>query len=93
MTSTNYSARPNRPSLRQLLRATLFLCVAVSPTPATLFACGPWFPNNLLDGGDPAVLVAPRASFIVELQRMKLVETRLVIPVAKVMLVKPRPGT
>jgi LysM repeat protein len=44
--------------------------------PAPLFACGPTFPNSLLDGGDAAVLVAPVAGFIEELRRMNLVETR-----------------
>ena len=41
----------------------------------SVFACGPWFPNSLLDGGDGAVLVAPVTDFIQELQRMKLVES------------------
>ena len=41
-----------------------------------LFACGLNFPNNLLDQGDKAVLVAPIADFYRELERMKLVETR-----------------
>jgi len=50
--------------------------VAVLQNPDTLFACGPNFPNNLLDGGDAAVLVAPVTDFIAELQRMKLVESR-----------------
>jgi tetratricopeptide (TPR) repeat protein/LysM repeat protein len=54
----------------------LFLCAAVFQGPGSLFACGPDFPNSLLDGGDAAVLVAPVADFIGELQRMKLVETR-----------------
>lgn len=40
-------------------------------------ACGPFFPNNLLDGGDDAVLVAPTANFKRELERMKLVESKL----------------
>jgi len=35
-------------------------------------ACGPDFPNNLLDRGDQAVLDAPVADFIRELERMKL---------------------
>src|ERR1019366_4820456 len=56
--------------------ASLFLLVAVLQNPIMLFACGPNFPNNLLDGGDAAVLVAPVTDFIAELQRMKLVESR-----------------
>jgi LysM domain len=37
-----------------------------------LFACGPSFPNNLLDSGDTAVLQAPVADFQRELERMDL---------------------
>jgi hypothetical protein len=37
-----------------------------------VFACGPDFPNTLLDGGDKAVLTAPVADFKRELDRMKL---------------------
>lgn len=45
------------------------------------FACGPDFPNNLLDRGDEAVFVAPVASFQRELERMNLVESRfLAVP-------------
>jgi len=50
-------------------------CVALALlllAPSRLRACGPFFPNNLLDGGDQAVLVAPLADFGRELQRMKL---------------------
>src|ERR1035437_2796235 len=56
--------------------ASLFLLVAVLQNPGSLFACGPDFPNTLLDGGDAAVLVAPVTDFIGELQRMKLVESK-----------------
>ncbi len=56
--------------------AAAFLGAALLQAPCSLFACGPWFPNSLLDGGDAAVLVAPVADFIGELQRMKLVESR-----------------
>jgi tetratricopeptide (TPR) repeat protein len=52
------------------------LLVAVLQSPGRLFACGPDFPNTLLDGGDAAVLVAPVTDFIGELQRMKLVESK-----------------
>src|SRR6266516_3461068 len=38
---------------------------------AALVACGPDFPNTLLDGGDRAVLMAPVADFFRELQRIK----------------------
>ncbi|HWC59348.1 MAG TPA: hypothetical protein VHC44_06605, partial [Verrucomicrobiae bacterium] len=36
----------------------------------SLLACGPWFPNNMLDRGDAAVLVAPLADFYGELERI-----------------------
>jgi hypothetical protein len=39
-------------------------------------ACGPFFPNNMLDRGDAAVLDAPTADFARELERMALVPTR-----------------
>jgi hypothetical protein len=48
------------------------LCLAASPA----HACGPDFPNNLLDSGDYAVLVAPTVRFGEELERMQLVQTR-----------------
>jgi hypothetical protein len=43
---------------------------------AQMFACGPFFPNTLLNGGDAAVLVAPKASFQREIERMKLIPAR-----------------
>src|SRR5262249_51976716 len=39
-------------------------------------ACGPDFPNNLLDQGDKAVLIAPEANFAAELKRMNLVASK-----------------
>jgi LysM repeat protein len=39
-------------------------------------ACGPSFPNNLLDQGDEAVLVAPVTGFEAELARMRLATSR-----------------
>lgn len=48
------------------------LCLGASPARA----CGPDFPNNLLDSGDYAVLVAPTVRFGEELERMQLVPTR-----------------
>ncbi len=39
-------------------------------------ACGPDFPNNLLDQGDTAVLAAPVANFAAELDRMNLVTSK-----------------
>lgn len=40
--------------------------------PATMPACGPYFPNMLLSGGDAPLLVAPVASFLKELERLNL---------------------
>ncbi|MCW5554218.1 MAG: LysM peptidoglycan-binding domain-containing protein [Verrucomicrobiae bacterium] len=46
-----------------------------------VMACGPFFPNNLLNAGDEALLAAPLADFERELQRMRLVESRfLAVP-------------
>jgi tetratricopeptide (TPR) repeat protein len=59
-----------------VLRIFLFFGLLVLQGAGSLFACGPDFPNSLLDGGDAAVLVAPFTDFIGELQRMKLVESR-----------------
>ena len=56
---------------RLALLALALLCVAA----ASADACGPFFPNNLLDSGDQAVLVAPVADFQRELERMKFVES------------------
>jgi LysM repeat protein len=55
--------------------AAIFLAVGVSIFAGKIFACGPDFPNNLLDAGDNAVLQPPVASFQCELERMKLVTT------------------
>ncbi|MBE0539986.1 MAG: LysM peptidoglycan-binding domain-containing protein [Verrucomicrobia bacterium] len=50
-----------------------------------VMACGPFFPNNLLDAGDQALLAAPLANFERELQRMRLVESRfLAVPLPQV---------
>jgi tetratricopeptide (TPR) repeat protein len=59
-----------------VLRIFLFLCVLVLQKPGSLIACGPDFPNSLLDGGDAAMLVAPVSDFMGELRRMKLGESR-----------------
>ena len=55
-------------------RRALLLAALVAAIP--VLACGPWFPNRLLDGGDAAVLVAPYADFSRELVRMQLVTTK-----------------
>ena len=71
MKSKNYSAA--------VLSAAIISGFAVCS-----FACGPDFPNNLLTGGDSAVLQPPIADFQRELERMKLVSTptRAVPPAA-----------
>jgi hypothetical protein len=56
---------------RAVLLITLALCIP-------LLACGPWFPNRLLDGGDEAMFIAPYASFFREIERMQLVSSSLV---------------
>lgn len=53
-------------------RAVLLITLALS---IPLLACGPWFPNRLLDGGDEAVLIAPYASFFREIARMQLLSS------------------
>lgn len=58
--------------LRLGIIALALLCLAAS----RVRACGPDFPNNLLDSGDYAVLVAPTVRFAEELERMQLVQTR-----------------
>lgn len=59
--------------LLRLLALTLaLLCLAAT----NARACGPWFPNNLLDSGDQAVLVSPTLRFGDELERMQLIQTR-----------------
>ena len=53
-----------------LLAAVLCLAPAEAP------ACGPFFPNTLLDRGDAAVLAAPIADFSSELARLAPTETK-----------------
>src|SRR5947199_6969055 len=53
------------------LRATI-LCALIWFGADLVFACGPDFPNTLVDGGDKAVLSAPVVNFTRELERMKL---------------------
>src|ERR1043166_7625748 len=55
-------------------KAAVLLALSFSAGP--LLACGPWFPNNMLDRGDEAVLVAPVADFEQELNRMQLPTAR-----------------
>jgi hypothetical protein len=63
--------------------AAIFLATAVVWLVGNAFACGPFFPNNLLDAGDQAVLQAPVADFERELARMKLLPvTTHAVPLA-----------
>jgi len=64
----------------KIFKSAIFLAAAISGFAGNTFACGPSFPNNLLDAGDSAVLQPPVADFQRELERMKLVtaQTRAV---------------
>ncbi|MDB6017213.1 MAG: hypothetical protein JWR19_1702 [Pedosphaera sp.] len=50
----------------------VFTLVLIITGASRLFACGPTFPNNLLNGGDASVLAAPVVNFSGELEQMKL---------------------
>ncbi|MCF7765220.1 MAG: hypothetical protein K9N62_16255 [Verrucomicrobia bacterium] len=70
---SNASEQSRSPADRRLVwTLTLALLFIGGP----LLACGPNFPNMLLNQGDSAVLVAPVASFKAELERMDLVRPR-----------------
>jgi hypothetical protein len=65
-------------------KTAIFLAVAISQIAGHAFACGPSFPNNLLDAGDQAVLQPPIADFQHELERMKLVTAKAhAVPLAE----------
>ena len=53
--------------------ATVIAVAAILLMTLRASACGPFFPNNLLDAGDQGVLQAPIADFQRELTRMRLV--------------------
>ena len=55
------------------IKPAIFLAAVISGFAGNGIACGPFFPNNLLDAGDSAVLQPPVADFQRELERMKLV--------------------
>jgi photosystem II stability/assembly factor-like uncharacterized protein/tetratricopeptide (TPR) repeat protein len=63
-------------------RAAIFPAIIFFWGAGKTSACGPFFPNNLLDAGDQAVLQAPVTDFRRELERMKLVtaNTRAIPP-------------
>ena len=56
--------------LKHFRTPAVFLAICLSAFRLT--ACGDFFPNNLLNGGDEAVLAAPVADFQKELERMHL---------------------
>ena len=60
----------------KFFRPVVFLSVVIWKIAFNAFACGPDFPNNLLDAGDKAVLQPPVANFQRELERMKLISTQ-----------------
>jgi hypothetical protein len=60
--------------------AAIFLAAFISGFAVNVFACGPDFPNNLLDAGDNAVLQPPVADFQRELARMKLIYSSAAVP-------------
>ncbi len=64
------------PSLAENLLRLAVLGLALLAVGSSAHACGPFFPNNLLDRGDEAVLVAPLADFARELERLKLATCR-----------------
>ncbi len=59
-----------------LLRVGMLALVLLSITAVSVLACGPFFPNNLLDRGDEALLSAPIADFGRELARLNLAPSR-----------------
>lgn len=58
------TARDGKRVSRWAILAVLF--------PLLALACGPFFPNSLLGSGDDAVLQSPTASFVRELNRLRL---------------------
>ncbi|MDR3458315.1 MAG: hypothetical protein P4N60_12770 [Verrucomicrobiae bacterium] len=64
------------------ISAASILAAVIAGAATGAFACGPFFPNTLLDAGDSAVLQPPSAGFEGELARMRLApaKTRAVPP-------------
>lgn len=60
----------------KLFRLVILLLALLCLAATRAAACGPNFPNNLLDMGDAALLRAPLAHFSDELVRMQLVTSR-----------------
>ncbi len=57
-------------------RVGILALALLSITAVSVLACGPFFPNNLLDRGDEALLSAPVANFARELARLNLAPSR-----------------
>ncbi|MBI4657429.1 MAG: hypothetical protein HY735_01045 [Verrucomicrobia bacterium] len=60
-------------SLPYVFRIALTALSVLALAAIGALACGPFFPNTLLNQGDRAVLTAPEARFRMELERMKLI--------------------
>ncbi|MCC6232718.1 MAG: hypothetical protein IT580_08745 [Verrucomicrobiales bacterium] len=71
---TRFRRRPEGNPLRRPLFTALAtaLVVLLAAGLAPLIACGPYFPNSLIESGDASVLQAPTASFSQELRRLRL---------------------
>ena len=71
---TRCRRRPDGNPLRRPLFTALAtaLVVLLAAGLAPLIACGPYFPNSLIESGDASVLQAPTASFSQELRRLRL---------------------
>ncbi|HEX5220173.1 MAG TPA: hypothetical protein VFZ59_11450 [Verrucomicrobiae bacterium] len=68
-----YSVPPlSSGALETLFRLAVLGLILLSVA-LTAYACGPFFPNNLLGGGDQPLLAAPLVNFERELMRLKLV--------------------
>ncbi len=54
----------------------IWWCVVYGSVILPLEACGPWFPNTLLGSGSGALLDAPAARFLQELEAMEIKPSR-----------------
>ena len=71
-----FSFLPSASLLENLLCLAVLALGLLALAATTAHACGPFFPNNLLDGGDAALLSAPVADFERELARLNLAPRR-----------------
>jgi hypothetical protein len=72
------SPRRKRPTTiaEHLVRLGVLMLVLSVLVIRSAYACGPFFPNDLLSHGDDAVLAAPLASFMREVDRLSLPVSR-----------------